>query len=166
MNSKKLSGNGLWESSRMLLPEHREALIQRRKEHPEQRSQMAVLEELVLIKNYAILPIMLTVVETSLRKTQTQVTDNALKKLYLVAANILIDRIVRDISETKKLLREQGIKVYEDEKIDGNLRVKFICRGYEDDIAIVRDVVKSEISIKIQRYIEEIAQQLSARGKS
>ena len=30
--SKKLTGNGFWESSRMMLPEHREALIKLRQE--------------------------------------------------------------------------------------------------------------------------------------
>ncbi len=30
--SKKLQGNGLWESSRMILPEHRTAYLQQRKE--------------------------------------------------------------------------------------------------------------------------------------
>jgi len=30
--SKKLQGNGLWESSRMMLPEHKQALIEMRKE--------------------------------------------------------------------------------------------------------------------------------------
>ena len=29
--SKKLSGNGLWESSRMMLPEHKEAILRGRK---------------------------------------------------------------------------------------------------------------------------------------
>ncbi|MDT2241397.1 hypothetical protein P7H22_15005 [Paenibacillus larvae] len=30
--SKKLTGNGLWESSRMMLPEHREQLLEQRRE--------------------------------------------------------------------------------------------------------------------------------------
>ncbi len=30
--SKKLQGNGLWESSRMMLPEHKETIIQHRYE--------------------------------------------------------------------------------------------------------------------------------------
>mgnify|MGYP001356726211 FL=1 len=30
--SKKLSGNGMWESSRMMLPEHRERILEHRKE--------------------------------------------------------------------------------------------------------------------------------------
>ncbi|GAB6989523.1 YolD-like family protein [Paenibacillus pini] len=31
--TKKLSGNGLWESSRMMLPEHKERINQNQKEH-------------------------------------------------------------------------------------------------------------------------------------
>lgn len=154
MSSKKLSGNGLWESSRMMLPQHREALAQRRKESPPSAKRPPTFEELALIKNFAALPIVLAVAEENLRKME--LAAYPLKKLYVAVTKILIDRVIRDMMETKKLLRGQGIKVYEDEKTDGVLRIKFNCRGYEDDIAITRDAVKAEIAVKLQKYTEEI----------
>ncbi|MEK5163205.1 YolD-like family protein [Paenibacillus sp. FSL R5-0527] len=41
--TKKLEGNGLWESSRMMLPEHKETII--RKQHEEGRKQRPVLDD-------------------------------------------------------------------------------------------------------------------------
>lgn len=55
--SKKLSGNGLWESSRMMLPEHREQFLeQRRNLHKQERPLLdeQKLEELSSILNCAL----------------------------------------------------------------------------------------------------------------
>ena len=41
--SKKLTGNGLWESSRMMLPEHKETIVQRNKRLTVKR--MPILDE-------------------------------------------------------------------------------------------------------------------------
>lgn len=48
---KKLEGNGLWESSRMMLPEHKEAIIQQ--QHEEGRRVRPILDaqELELIES-------------------------------------------------------------------------------------------------------------------
>lgn len=40
--TKKLEGNGLWESSRMMLPEHKETIIY--KQHEEGRKQRPELD--------------------------------------------------------------------------------------------------------------------------
>lgn len=40
---KKLEGNGLWESSRMILPEHKESILQHRREL--NRKQKPILDE-------------------------------------------------------------------------------------------------------------------------
>lgn len=43
--SKKLSNNGLWESSRMMLPQHKEALL--RHQHEQHRQERPLLDEMV-----------------------------------------------------------------------------------------------------------------------
>ncbi|BFH11207.1 YolD-like family protein [Bacillus cereus] len=44
--SKKLSGNGLWESSRMMLPQHKEALL--RHQHEQHRQERPCLDDQVV----------------------------------------------------------------------------------------------------------------------
>lgn len=43
--SRKLQGNGIWESSRMILPEHREAVVHERKELRKQMKPELTAEE-------------------------------------------------------------------------------------------------------------------------
>ncbi|MVP00337.1 hypothetical protein [Paenibacillus lutrae] len=143
----------MMEGTRTLTPKDRAAFIKTRVDEPKSKSPMPTLEELVLIRTLTILPMILTITENSLRKID--VTENTLNKLYKMVTNQLINRIIADIQSTKKELREAGIKVYEDETADNNLRVKFICRGYHDDVTFTRDVIKSEIVVKLQKYIVE-----------
>lgn len=48
--SKKLEGNGLWESSRMMLPEHREAIIEQNREILKKTKPTMHEEELEIIE--------------------------------------------------------------------------------------------------------------------
>ncbi|WP_156430990.1 hypothetical protein [Paenibacillus sp. FJAT-26967] len=47
--------------------------------------------------------------------------------------------------------------------MDDFLRVRFTCRGYQDDIAVTRDVVKSEIKVKLQRYMGDMVKDLQSK---
>jgi hypothetical protein len=161
--SKKLENNGLWESSRMMLPEHKEALLAHRNPstHPTtQRSQLPTEEELNLIRHVVLLPIMLTIVESNGRSIET--LSSPLKKLYIKATQVLLQHIHTDLVHIKKTLRERNIKVFEDERIDGSLRYRFVCRGYEDHFVMIRDVVRAELSVKITHYISLIFQEQAA----
>jgi hypothetical protein len=157
--SKKLEKNGLWESSRMMLPEHREALIERRKPQAEadNKPNVPTHEELKLIRNYALLPIILSIVETNYRKIET--SSYPLKKLYITATEQLMSLVHADLVQVKKTLKERNIKVFEDERVDGVIRYRFVCRGYEDRFAMIRDVVRAEISVKIAEYISLLFRQ-------
>ncbi|WP_281887756.1 hypothetical protein [Paenibacillus sp. YYML68] len=167
--SKKLHNNGLWESSRMMLPEHREALIERRKSKqdeagvegaPVARPNVPTQEELAWIRSSALLPIMLSIVENNLQTIQT--SSYPLKRLYVSATHLLMDAIHADLAKVRKSLKQRGIKVFEDEKIDGAIRYRFICRGYEDSFVMLRDMVRAEISVRLSDYIGGIFQRLGA----
>jgi Icc-related predicted phosphoesterase len=169
--SKKLEKNGLWESSRMMLPEHREALAQRRKPQDQDQDQdqaqaataavtkpnVPTQEELKLIRNYALLPIMLSIVENNYRNIET--SSYALKKLYMAATQALLNLIHADLAQVRKTLKQRKIKVHEEERIDGVIGYRFVCRGYEDSFAIMRDVVRAEISVRIAEYISVLFRQ-------
>jgi len=48
---KKLEGNGLWESSRMMLPEHKETIIRRQLEEGRRERPILDLQEMELIES-------------------------------------------------------------------------------------------------------------------
>jgi hypothetical protein len=156
--SKKLEQNGLWESSRMMLPEHRQALIDRTQPERQERPNVPTREELGLIRSYALLPILLSIVETSARSVEA--STSPLKKLFRMATHVLMNLIHADLMQVKKELKSRKIKVYEDEKIDGGIRYRFICRGYEDNFALIRDVVRAEVSVKLGEYIRLMSETL------
>jgi hypothetical protein len=156
--SKKLEKNGLWESSRMMLPEHREALVRRTQPEPEQpeRPNVPTREEL---GSCALLPVMLSIVETSGRTVAA--STSPLKKLYMTATQVLMNLIHADLVQVKKELKARNIRVCEDERIDGAIRYRFICRGYEDSLSLIRDVVRAEIGVKLGSYINVMAKILT-----
>lgn len=76
--SKKLEGNGRWESSRMMLPEHREQYLSRRHGHQEQvKTALPSKEELELVRDFVLLPMMLTIVDKN--STEVGLSSYSLK---------------------------------------------------------------------------------------
>ncbi|MCQ6558135.1 hypothetical protein [Paenibacillus mendelii] len=162
--SKKLEGNGLWESSRMMLPEHREQLLKLRREsaetpQPNIRKNVPTPEEINLVRDYAILPIILSIIENNRRSIEG--STNSLRKLYVRSASALLDLIHADLARVRKTLRQRNIKVYEEERIDNMISFRFNCRGYEDQFTMIRDIIRAEASVRISKYITILFQKIN-----
>jgi len=150
--SKKLEGNGRWESSRMMLPEHREQYLNRQNKQSEHmKPDLPSKEEMEWIRDSVLLPMILTIVDKN--STEISLSSYSLKTLYLKASQILMAEIHSDLSEIRKQLKARNIKVFQEEHIDSAMYYRFICRGYEDTFAIVRNVARAEISVRIAKYI-------------
>ncbi|XEC96993.1 hypothetical protein AB6A23_10900 [Paenibacillus tarimensis] len=154
--SKKLEDNGRWESSRMMLPEHREQYLQRRRPQAGEggKAQIPTKGELELIRDAVLLPMMLSVVDKNGREIEA--SSFSLKRLYMTATGVLMNRIHADLARVKKELKQRNIKVFEDERIDSGVYYHFICRGYEDKFVMLRDVVRAEMSVRIARYVRDV----------
>jgi len=159
--SKKLSGNGRWESSRMMLPEHRTQFLERHDrtaapDGAERASNPAVptKEELELIRSSVILPMILSIAEKN--RQQIEHSSYTFKPLYLKATLILMDAVSHELSSVKRQLKQRNIKVIEDEQVDLVMYFRFICRGYEERFGMVREVVRAEISVRITRFMREV----------
>ncbi|RAP76127.1 hypothetical protein [Paenibacillus montanisoli] len=162
--SKKLEGNGRWESSRMMLPEHREQYLQRKEQagapvQPQEPgkstpAQLPTKEELELIREFVLLPIMMTIVDKNC--TEIGLSSYSMKSLYIKASQVLMTRIHDELSAVRKEMKRRQIKVFEDERVDSAIHYHFICRGYRDTFAMMRDVVRAEMSVRIARYVAEM----------
>ncbi|NHN34799.1 hypothetical protein [Paenibacillus agricola] len=153
--SKKLEGNGRWESSRMILPQHKEALINR--QNPEtvnKQVQKPTAEEHEMILKSILLPMLLTMVEKNGK--EFEVSTNMLRRYYISATQILMHRIHTEMVKNKNELKARKIKVYEDIRPDDDLNYKYLCRGYEYPFAIMRDVVKSRLSVMLGEYVKSM----------
>ncbi|CAM3363245.1 hypothetical protein PALU110988_18680 [Paenibacillus lupini] len=155
--SKKLEGNGRWESSRMMLPEHREQYLQRR-ETPKASGPVPVpsKEELELIRDYVLLPMMLTIVDKNCK--DIELSPYSMKQLYMKASRVLMGHIHNDLTAVRKALKERNIRVFleESDSEHGAIHYKFVCRGYEDRFSMIRDAARAEISVRIAKYISHM----------
>lgn len=152
--SKKLEGNGRWESSRMMLPEHREQYLERRNAKNGLPAQIPLREELELIRDYVLLPMMLTIVDKNCK--QIELSSYSMKKLFVKASHVLMTHIHNDLAAVRKELKTRSIKVFEEEHESGAIHYRFLCRGYEDSFWIIRDVARAEISVRISKYIAQV----------
>lgn len=123
-------------------------------------------EELEMIRDYCLLPIMLAIVENSRKQIEYSVALS-IKQLYLAATDALLHRIRKDLTAVKSGLRKHDIKVFEDERQDKNGRYyRFVCRGYEDKFALIRDLIRAEVSIRLGSYIAEVIGDTSKTTKN
>jgi hypothetical protein len=155
--SKKLEGNGRWESSRMMLPEHREQYLERIKPVKASGSVIVPLrEEIELIRDYVLLPMVLSIVEKN--RKDIELSFYSMKQLYVEASHVLMRHIHNDLNSVHKTLREKNIRVFLEEcdNEHGMLHYKFICRGYEDRFSMIREVARADISTRISKYIKRI----------
>ncbi|WP_223066488.1 hypothetical protein [Paenibacillus caui] len=154
----KLDGNERWKS-KMLLTEHQEQY----EHHSEARnSHRPTEDELIMIRDYILLPYMLSMVQKSIDDIENN--SNLLKKLYLAAGQVVKNKISEDLYRLRRELSKRNIKIINDEQVDLIVYHRFICRGYEDRFGMVRDVIRSEISIRLSKYLKEIGERLVTNG--
>ncbi|OAB30288.1 hypothetical protein PMSD_21150 [Paenibacillus macquariensis subsp. defensor] len=155
--SKKLEGNGLWESSRMMLPQHKEqslALSIHNDTFPKPQEPLT-RKEMDMMREYILLPVALHIVEKKI--LEVEISPQMLKLLYSTAAKVLAKHIREDIQKSKKVLFERNIRVFEDSKSDSELTYRYICRGMEDQFVMTKDYMRAEVSVRIGRYVRSLA---------
>ncbi|RUS46450.1 hypothetical protein [Cohnella sp. AR92] len=150
----KLDGNERWKS-KMLLTEHQEQYESRKEPRT---SGQTTPEELKMIRDYVLLPHMLTMVQKHMEEMQN--SSSLLKRLYLSATQVVMNQINRDMYELRRELSRRRIRVVGDEQVDLVVYHRYICRGYEDRLGIVREVMRAEISVRFAKYFGEINQWL------
>ncbi|THF73258.1 hypothetical protein [Cohnella fermenti] len=144
----RLDGNERWKS-KMLLAEHQEQ-YEKRSDKP---SGYATPEELRMIRDAIMLPHMLTISSNSL--TEMNRSKHLFKSYFEDIIQEVVDNIGRDCAKLQRELRDKNIKVFDDEVHDGILYYRYRCRGYEDRFGIVRETLRSEISVRLARYAEK-----------
>ncbi|QHT60835.1 hypothetical protein GXP70_13335 [Paenibacillus lycopersici] len=162
----KLDGNERWKS-KMLLTEH----VERYDEHhadggapgaaaavqaraPRERN-IITTEERAMLRDYILLPHMVKMVEKSIADVEHMTT--VLKRAYLMAGQKILDRVSQDLYGLRRELNQRNIRILNEEHADLVVYHRYFCRGYEDRFGMTRDVMRSEISMKLARYTSELA---------
>lgn len=109
-------------------------------------------EEIELIRDYCLMPLLLDLVEKN--KKDMEFTDHTLKPLYIKAADALWKRIHADLYEIRKELKRIGCKVNKLDRYDpAAIHFEFRLRGYREEFGIMKMLVKSEMSMRLGNYI-------------
>ncbi|WP_338555834.1 hypothetical protein [Paenibacillus sp. KS-LC4] len=161
--SKKLEKNGLWESSRMMLPQHKEA-FQNRFRNTAIPPARPTSEEIHMMKDYVLLPIMHAIIVKKAHEAEQ--SFETLRLLYAKAAQLLARNVEHDLTQLKRALTEKNIRVFEEEKNHQEARYRYICREYEDHFIITRDYMRAEISLRIVRYVDGLVAAMAGAGKA
>ncbi|MFC5702228.1 hypothetical protein ACFPVX_13075 [Cohnella faecalis] len=148
----KLEGNERWKS-KMLLTEHQEQYDDRK---TIKKTGQPTPDELTMIRDYVLLPHMMTIVQKSIDDIGR--SPNTLKRLYSATAQVILNRLSKDSLDLRRELSRRNIRIMSDEQVDLIVYHRFICRGYEDRLGIVREVMRAEINVRLARYIVEIGE--------
>ncbi|GAA0350439.1 hypothetical protein [Bacillus horti] len=109
-------------------------------------------EDLKLIKNFILLPILLDILERD-----THLLQGASLKMVSVYVNILSyvqQQATVDLRTIRKGLYTRGLRVYEQSKNEVGVTVSYLCRGYHYQLSVMWTVVKAELQEKLSRYVE------------
>lgn len=157
--SKKLQKNGLWESSRMMLPQHKEALLNRRLNldkpaEPARPAPPPKREELELMKNYVMLSHLQTMVTKKIREIER--SSETLKPLYAQAAQVLAQHIDRDLSKAGRAMLDKNIHLFAGEHDGQAITYPYTCRGHEGSFLITREYMRADMSKRLGRYTDHL----------
>jgi hypothetical protein len=161
--TKKLEGNGLWESSRMMLPQHKEQSMPIQNNTFARAAEPVTKQEIEMMRDSIILPMALGIVEKNSR--EVAMSSLTLKVLFSSAAQILAKQIRADAQQSKKVLVERNIQVMEESKDDTELIYRYVCRGHEARFVMTKDFMRAEIGVRIGRYAKSLDDVLQESGK-
>lgn len=108
-------------------------------------------EDLQLVKEYILLPILLDVLERDI----TAIGKVKLKMdvIYEKTLRQAQDQIIADVSMLRKNLRERGIKVYEQQRTKLYVEARYLCRGYHHNFSMLWGLVKAELYKYLSMYL-------------
>ncbi|MEC0169940.1 hypothetical protein [Paenibacillus graminis] len=150
----KLEGNERWKT-KMIMTEHVE---QYEGQQRDTGSKMITIEERTMVRDLILLPYIDTMVDKSLK--EMELSSSILKRAYLMAGQVIQRRIMQDTYQLQKELKQRNVKVLEDGQEELIVYHKIFCRGYQERFGMMRDVMRTEISLRLTRYTADLGEVL------
>lgn len=157
----KLSGNERWKT-KMLMTEHVDEYEGQGKEEGDGRTMLTTAER-TMVRDLILLPYIDTMVSRSMQEIER--SGNILTKMYLMAGRYIQNRIMKDTYRLQKELKQRNIRFVADEQDEFISYYKIFFRGYHEQFGLTRDVMRSEISLRLTRYTSELGMVLKEHIK-
>lgn len=110
-------------------------------------------EELGMVKNYVLLPLLLTVLQRDMRIIEA--SEITIKTPYLEWLQGVLDNVTKELAFIKNEFRIRGIKVYEQQRTKKEIDSKYVCRGYYSSFNMLWDHIKAEIEIRKSHFFKK-----------
>lgn len=115
---------------------------------------MITVEERTMVRDLILLPYIDTMVSRSLK--EIELSGSILKRAFVIAGQAIQRRIMQDTYQLQKELKQRNIKVLPDEQEEFLVYHKIFCRGYQERFGLTRDVMRTEISLRLTKYTAEL----------
>ncbi|MDF2651811.1 MAG: hypothetical protein K0Q73_7616 [Paenibacillus sp.] len=119
---------------------------------------MLTVEERTMIRDLILLPYIDTMVAKSIK--EIELSGNVLRRAYVTAGRYIQKQIVKDVYQLRQELKKRDIKVVEDTQDDFITYNTIFFRGYQERFGMTRDVMRTEISLRLTRYTTEVGEAL------
>lgn len=121
-------------------------------------STMLSNEERIMVRDLILLPYIDQMVGKSIEEIEH--SGNVLRQTYIIAGRFIQSRIMADIYDLKQELKRRNIKVVDDEAADQIMYYMIFYRGYQERFGLMREVMKTEIRLRLTQYTAEVGQAL------
>jgi hypothetical protein len=109
-------------------------------------------EELVLVKEFVLLPVILDVLERDMGKMK--LADLKVPIIYIGNLKQTQDEVTRELYNIRQELRKRGIKVYDREQTANGIKASYVCRGYRHELSFLPSLIRTIV-------IEKLAQMMN-----
>lgn len=108
-------------------------------------------EDLQLVKEYILLPLLLDVLERDIKALGT--VKLKMDRVYIKILRSAQDLITTDITLLRRKMRGRGIKVYEQRRTELCIDAHYLCRGYQHRFSMLWGLVKAELYKYLSQYL-------------
>nr|WP_145401638.1 hypothetical protein [Paenibacillus xylanexedens] len=109
-------------------------------------------EDTTLIKSFLELPYLLTLIQINIKKITA--SDLKMKELFVLYLERLQDEVTKEITDVKRKMRTNGLKILETWELDDRLRAEYLCRGYKFEMMLLWSKVRVDTEIRLSELME------------
>jgi hypothetical protein len=120
-------------------------------------------EEREMVRDLILLPYIDTMVGKSLKEIEH--SGNVLRRAYITAGRYIQKRIIQDVYNLRRELKQRDIKVVEDTQDDFVTYNIIYFRGFQEKFGMTRDVMKTEISLRLTQYTADFSEIMKSQLK-
>lgn len=107
-------------------------------------------DELAMIKQYLLLPLVLSVFERDIRQVKRCIKTPG---PYMSAIQQAIEKVLVDTSSIRVEFQKRGIRVYEKKMNKESVSCSYQCRGYTGTMQLLMNSLKGDIETYMRNYL-------------